>query len=265
MSGVGEALFAWVNNVTTATLAAGSAEAALPVTQLQNDIGAAATAWQTLSGVVTAAGGAWVTITPASRQTWRAFIAARTNLTAAGTMTVTLYDSPSTVVWTGTSGSPVPGYGQMVLIADQDHAADYCRIEFNDAANPDDFLNIPLIFAGPAWIPTIGMSWNSAIGRDSQIDETRSRGGQEFPIARWQQRRWEIELPQFEDAELWDDAQELDRVSRYGGNVLAVPNIGSATIGNEAVYGRVESAGDVTFVTGVAGLHGWRFRIRERL
>jgi hypothetical protein len=180
-------------------------------------------------------------------------------------MMVTLYLNPSTVVWTGTSLPPKSGYGQMILAADQNYEADYCKIEFHDPSNPDNFLNIPLIYAGPAWIPSIGLSWNSAIGRDSQVDEIVSRGGQEFPIPRWQKRRYEIELGEIFDPELWDDAQELDRVSRYGGNVLFIPDMASTRVSNEAIYGRAESVSDVTFVTGVAGLHGWRFRIRERL
>jgi hypothetical protein len=122
-----------------------------------------------------------------------------------------------------------------------------------------------LAYAGPAWIPRLGFTWNSTYGRDSTVDEMISRGGQEYPTYRFQQRRWEAAFDAISDTELWTEAQNLDRVSRYGGNILFVPNLESVTSSNEAVFGRVTVTADVSYIAGFHDRHAWKFRIKERL
>lgn len=82
------ALIGWTNKITAAVaLTAGSAAASLPATNLQNDSGSPASAWQTAGGVVTAAAGATLLVDSGSPATaWRAFLLARTNLTSAATL-----------------------------------------------------------------------------------------------------------------------------------------------------------------------------------
>ncbi len=256
------------NLIISAVLTAGSAETALPITNLQNDICDASTGWQTTAGVLTAVAGATFTVTPAHPTSWRAFALVRTNLTPAAAVTLSLLSGTggdTTLVWSATVGGPISAYRQVVVIAPTDLVADRLTVSIDDPTNPDGFINIPGAYAGSGWQPLVGMSWQSALGRDSLIDEAKSRGGQEYPIARWQQRRWEIAMDAIGGSELWSDAQELDRISRYGGNILFVPDVTSPTINNEAVFGRLESVSDVTFITGIVSLYGWRFRIRERL
>lgn len=256
----------WTNLVKSAALTAGSAEVRFPIQNIQNDIGTASLGWQTTAGVITSGGGATCTITPLiAAQTWRVFVLAGTNLTPGASVTFAVYNNPTTLVYSVTVAGPAPGYRQVVVVAPVDKTADYCTVSITDADNPDGFINVPLVYAGPVWVPAVGINWQTTFGRDSQIDETRSRGGQEYPIPRWQQRRWEIAMDGIQDSELWTDAQELDRVSRFGGNVVFIPDITSTTIGNEAVFGRVESVADVSFVSGITQLFSWKFRIRERL
>ena len=259
-------VIAWNNYVTTAALIAGSQAANMPPQNLQDDSGSSAVAWQTLAGVKTVAGGANLRITPAAAgQTWRAFGLFRTNLTAAASVQVSLYTNPSTLVWTGTASAIVPGYGQSVIVAPTDKVADYCVITVDDPSNPDNFINIPLVYAGPAWMPATGPTWNTTFGRDSQIDEVVSRGGQEFPTLRWQRRRWDIALDYITAAEVWADAQEIDRIGRAGGNMLFMPDTAAANLRTEAIFGRFESMSDLGYVAQIAGYYTWRFRIRERI
>jgi hypothetical protein len=90
----GVSVIAWLNAVKTATLAASSANPALPVTNLQtSDQGAPSMGWQTAAGVVA---GVVLTITPPVRTTFRAIGAFRTNLTSAATVTATFFHQPRT-------------------------------------------------------------------------------------------------------------------------------------------------------------------------
>lgn len=261
---MGQTVLGTLNLVKTGALTAGSSAVNMPISNLLIDAGAPSMAWQTLAGVVTNAAGANFRVTPV-RQLWRLFGLFRTNLQRTATVTFSLYINPSTLVWSGSVPGPLPGYGQVIAVAPQDFLADYCVVGIDDAGNPDGFLNVPLAFAGPAWIPQIGQTWNSTVGRDSQVDEIVSRGGQEYPTYRYQQRRWEIEFDALTDSEVWSSAQELDRLSRYGGNILFVPDFASANLSAEAVFGRVTSTADVSFIAGYADRRAWKFRCRERL
>lgn len=254
-----------VNNlVKSGALQAGSAAPTMPITNLQTDSGASSMAWQTMSGVLTPDAGATFRVTPA-RQLWRLFGLFRTNISQGASVTFSLFINPANLVWSGTVTGPQPGYGQVVAVAPDDVYADYCVVDITDPANPDGFINVPLAYAGPGWIPRLGFTWNSTFGRDSTVDEMISRGGQEYPTYRFQQRRWEAAFDAISDSELWTEGQNLDRVSRYGGNVMFVPDLASPTIANEAVYGRVTVTADVSYIAGFADRHAWKFRIKERL
>jgi len=254
-----------VNNlIKSGALIAGSSVPTMPITNLQTDSGASSMAWQTVSGVLTPAAGATFRCTP-TRQLWRLFGLFRTNLSQGASVTFSLYLNPATLVWSGTVTGPQPGYGQVVAVAPTDMFADYSVVDITDTGNPDGFINIPLAYAGPAWIPRLGFTWGSTYGRDSTVDEMISRGGQEYPTYRFQQRRWEAAFDAISDTELWTEAQNLDRVSRYGGNILFVPDLASTTSSNEAVFGRVTVTADVSYIAGFHDRHAWKFRIKERL
>jgi hypothetical protein len=254
-----------INNlVKSGALIAGSSVPSMPITNLQIDSGAASVAWQTVSGVMTPTDGATFRVTSV-RQAWRLFGLFRTNLSQGASVTFSLFINPSTLVWSGTVTGPRPGYAQVVAVAPADIEADYCVVDITDAGNPDGFVNVPLAYAGPAWQPVLGHTWNSTFGRDSTVDEMISRGGQEYPTYRFQQRRWEVAFDAITDSELWTEAQNLDRISRYGGNILFVSDLASATISGEAVFGRVTATADVSYIAGFHDRHAWKFRIKERL
>lgn len=252
-----------VNNIIkTAALGSQSSATNMPIENLKLDTGATSQAWQTRAGLLDVN----FAIEPATRQVWRAFGLFRTNLTRGATVGVQLVNhNPLTQVWYASVTGPMPGYGQIVVVAPQDFQADACVFYITDLGNPDGFINVPLAFAGPAWIPLKNHTWNSTMGRDSVVDELISRGGQEYPMYRYQQRRWEVEFDSIEGAELWQSAEELDRIARYGGNVLYVPRTESPTIAQEAVFGRVTVTADVGYRAGVADVHNWKYRVRERL
>lgn len=144
-------------------------------------------AWQTPVGVVTAAGGATVTVTFGTPRSVRMVGAFRTNLTAAATIQFDLYaNTGPTLLYSILLNGPEADYGQAVGVFPVDvTGVDYVVVSFNDSANPDSLLNIPGLFIGPAWNPGVGFSWDSAFGRNDRTDERRSAGGQLYPDTKW--------------------------------------------------------------------------------
>jgi hypothetical protein len=158
-----------------------------------------------------------------------------------------------------------PGYGQSINAAPAQVTGQAARLDVSDPTNPDGFLNIPLAYAGPAWQPLIGPSWDSTVGRDDTTDEVVTQGGQEFPINRFTRRRWVVALNAVKQSEVWVQLGELDRASRAGGNVLFVPDYTSANLPQEAIYGRCKPIADVSFPYQAADARAWKANITERL
>jgi len=264
-------LFGWTNYASTGALSAGSNAANMSVASgWSSDQGSSSTAWQTVTGVVTSADGAYARIDAGAAVTWRAFALARTNLTSAATVrwrVGSVADMSSGVIYdSGTvSAGIVAGIGQSVVVAATDQVARYCQVDINDAANPDSFINIPLAYAGPVWVPTVGADWQSSFGRDDRIDEVVTLGGQEFPIARWLRRHWSLALTAISAAEVWASVMPLDQVARRSGNVIYIPDTASADIAAETVLGRLKPTSDLTYTASSTTMRSYRAQITERL
>lgn len=257
--------FVYNNLVKAATLTASSAATNFPVTNLQtSDQGAASEGWQSAAGVLSTV---VLTITPTvTAQTWRVVSIHRTNLTSAATVTFRLFNNPSTLVGTAlVLAGPIGGTGQVVGVFSQDRTADYATVEITDAANPDNHINGALACAGPAWMPATGFSFSDTFDRSSSLDETRARGGGEYPIFRYQQRLWNLELQGVRSSEVWAQLDVMQRTARLGGNILVIPDVTSANLQYEAVFGRITNAQPVSFPYGAADRRAWRGTISERL
>lgn len=258
---MGTALIGYMNQVTTGNVSANNAAAGFPVTNLQNDSGAAADGWQT-----TIKTGILLTITPIlAAQTFRLIGLFRTNLTSAASVVFTVYQNPSSVKWTGTTTGPLNGAGQ-VLVDTGGVIGDYVTVAINDTANPQSFINAALAFAGPAWNPLSNLSLSTAYGRDATTDEIASRGGQEFPVYRSQRRRWSIDMQGVRtSSELWPQLDAMMRAAAPGSNILVVPDNGSPDMMTEAVFGRIKQTADVKYPYGTADRRSWTGTLTERL
>lgn len=165
----------------------------------------------------------------------------------------------------GVSAGIVYGVGQSVVVASADVSGRYARVDIEDAANTDGFINIPLAFAGPVWIPAVGADWQSSIGRNDGTDEVQTIGGQEYPINRWQQRKWNLALNAIASADVWANVMPLDQASRFGSNVLYIPDTASADIAKETILGRLRMVSDITYADRSVNLRAIRATIAERL
>lgn len=234
----------WMNYAWDATITAGSEEASLPGSNVATDQGAAEYAWQTLAGDVTEGDGATLTIKPVTlQQTWRVVVLARTNLTAGATVSVKLYNygSPSdALVLTALASGPPAGVGQVCVVLAADTVADYLVIAISDAANPDGHINVPLVHCGALFRPEYGRTAGSAFDDQSRTDQFITIGGQEFLDPRWERRVASLVLDAIAGAsEHWQQLAPLARQGRAGRNVLAIPDIASTRINEEAVLGTV--------------------------
>lgn len=231
-----------------------------------DDSGSPSVAWQTPAGVKTLATGALASVTPATgARVWGLLALFRTNLTAAASINFTLWNtSGPTAVWTTTVAGPDAGYGQVVVFP-PNITADYVQFYIDDATNPDNFVNVPLVYFGPATSPIGPLAWGTTHGRDDGTDEQVSLGGQEYPNNHWQRRRWEISHDALRADEAWGFIDTLDRLGRRGGNILFVPDVTSSLVRRQATFGRLKATADISYPYEAADRRAWRARITERL
>lgn len=258
------AFLGWTNYAKTATFIASSEEGSLPATNVANDIGSQSVGWQTTAGTVTSI---TLRVTPTtSAQTWRVMGVFGTNLTAAATVKFELWNtSGPTLVYSSGNLSPIAGYQQVVAAATANKTADYMLITINDAANPDTFVNVPLVFGGPAWFPLGSVGFSSTVGRDAGVDEVVSRGGQEYPVFKWSRRRWNLTLDSMRASEVWSQGDALALYATAGSNILFAPDSASTYLQREAVFGRLKSTADVSFPYQGADRRRWSASVTERL
>jgi hypothetical protein len=257
----GNSLLAWTNHAKAASITATSAATNLPASNAGGDSGAAASGWQTVYGVTTAT----LTVTPAlTGRTWDVIGLFRTNITALATVTVTLYTNPSTSVWTTTLAGP-NGNGQVIALPPAATVADYATIAIADASNPDGFLNVPLMFGGPAFRPAGSASYASTVGRDATVAEATSRGGQEYPTLYYQRRRWNVQFDSLRSAEVLASVDPLASYAAAGSNVLFVPDVTNSYVQSEALFGRLKQTADVSYPYQAADRRRASFAVTERL
>jgi hypothetical protein len=270
---MGVTAFGYQNYVKDAVIAANSVDdtaTGLDPDQVANDQGSPQYAWQTAAGGLSQATGALIKITPRTpAQTWRAVGLFRTNLTTAATVNIGLWNdnngSPVGVYSTTIAGPPA-GYQQVVHVLPSATTADFLQIVITDTGNPDNHINVPLIFAGPLWLPQYGRTYRSGFGRTDRTDQQQTQGGQEFPMHRWQKRFVTIDLDSTSTAtEVWQYAMEIDRLARLGGNILAIPNVDSADINYEAVFGQLSTSDQMNYGLRTAARVAWNARILERI
>lgn len=255
------ALVGYINFVKTGTVAANNAATNFPVTNLQNDSGASADGWQT-----TVRTGILLTITSVlGLQTYRLIGLFRTNLTSAAVLVFTVYTNPSTVVWTAQVGGPVNGSGQ-VVVDTGGVIGDYATVSISDPGNPQPYVNVALAYAGPAWNPLSNFSLNNSYGRDVTTDELTSHGGQEYPVYRYQRRRWDLDMQGVRTtSELWPQLDAMMRIAAPGTNILVVPDSGSPDMTTEALFGRIKQTADVKYPLGTADRRSWSGQHTERI
>lgn len=253
----------WQNAIDGGVLTANSAELTMPVTMLRDPHGASSNAWQTVDGVLTA----WVQSVPDAPVAWRAVLITRSNLTDAATLRVRL-GAVDTITSAPAydSGVLTPGVvrGQAVHLLPAAVTAAACRIDITDTANPDNHINIPLIYAGPAWQMLTNISRESASAMQDGARRATARGGQQHVEPAWIQRRWELRLDNFRSSDGEARVLELERVARAGTSILCIPRPATQPH-RDAVFGLAEGFTRLGFGSGSGQLRSIAFTVTERL
>jgi hypothetical protein len=256
-------LIAWQNYAKASSITATTAQASLPPTNICGDSGSPSAGWQS----TTCASTQTLTIKPnAAGQSWDVAGIFRTNLTSNAVIVWSLMSNSGSTVYTATTtGTPIAGYGQVVVVFPVGTVADYLTIAITDTSNPDGFLNVPLAFAGPSFQPIGSISFESTTGRDYTIAETTARGGSEFPVLFYQRRRYEAVFDSLRRDELWTSVDVLATYAAGGSNVLIVPNMTAGHLQQQAVFGRLKPSADISYPYGASDRRKWSATITERL
>lgn len=259
-SGIG-----FINQFKLGTLSAGASENGMPASNLSTDRCTPSTGWQTPAGVVSHQLGAILYCRLTASTTWRAFNLVNTNLTFSAQVTASLYSNNTLVAAVSLLHGPQPGYRQVPGDFGADILADQLQITIDDIGNPDGYIRVGGAFAGPLWLPTRGVSWDTTYGSVTRLRSVVTDGGQEYRSQKSRQRKWTLALDSIRDSEAWDDLGELDRIASLGGNVLFIPNIRSVDISREAIFGVLDVVSDVSFTDRAVDSRAWRATITERL
>ena len=256
-------MFGWNNVISSGGITTSTAIVGMDGSNLQDDQGSTASAWQTTST------SANMTIdSGSSTTTWQTFGVFRTNMTPSMTMRARVSNDPafgSSIYDSGTLGGLTKDFGQMIIAATSVQTGRYCRFDFSDPTNTDGFLNIPLAYAGPVWQMLTNPDFSTSFGRDDETDEITTRGGQEYPTNRYQRRRREVSLQGLRASEVWTQVDKLDRFSRTGGNVLMIPDPRGTDLQTETIFGRGKATADISWSAGASDRRSWKFRVTERL
>ncbi|AHJ69328.1 hypothetical protein [Granulibacter bethesdensis] len=262
------AMFGFANLVQSSTITTSAAVPGLDASQLQSEHGSASTAFQSTgtSAMIALDSGSASTV-------WRASGLFRTNLSASARWRIILWagaaGSGSAAVYTmgNTNPKALTGVlsGTALHVMPADMVGQTLQIDIDDPSNPDGFINVPLLYAGPVWQPKINFGPESALGRDSQADETTTRGGTEFVAHRWTRLRHDVSLNGLATDEIWPSVMAMDAIARRGANILYVPDPTSVDAPKEAVFGRLKATADITYPAHPNPVRAWRATITERL
>ncbi|MBS1080833.1 hypothetical protein [Gluconobacter kondonii] len=252
--------FGWQNHLLSATLS-GNGVAALPVTNLQNQQGAASLGWRVAGG--TAGWNASLQMSLSSALPIRAISLHRTNLSAAASWHIQIHDG-STVVFdqTGACGAQ---NGQCLLVLPSEATGNAVSITILDVDNPDGFLSIPLAYVGPLWQPQRNYASSSTESLTLGQQSTTMINGGEFVDARYVQRGLSIVHDSYGDSDI-ATLRQIQRAAATGQNILFLPDPSQPplTLAGQALLGRL-SGGDLSNPYGPANRHSQTLTLTERL
>lgn len=257
------ALIGYVNRILTGSLSASSQVATLPVSNLATPHADTTNQWRTTSRAAN-----FICDTGSMDSTWRLFLLAQTNFNANVLMRVVVSDNADMSAPNYDSnfqgGRLALGYQQFVWIAPSEVTGRYCQILLNNGSNSDPYLSVGLAYAGPAYQPARGLSYDSAWGVTPAQDVVQTRGGQQYVTQRYRQRYWDISFGSVPSAELYASIAEVMRVADTGTNIAFVP-FTDGDPSREAVMGILRTTSGIGYPARVSQYRSWRAQITERL
>ena len=111
----------------------------------------------------------------------------------------------------------------------------WMRLVLSDASNVDGYLEAGRVFADNAWIPSINMHYNWSLGYKDDSRHTPTIGGQTIVTARGTRREIKFELGHLTEAEMYDNAFDLDRNRGSSKDILVVKDYENTTYVNDQI------------------------------
>jgi hypothetical protein len=182
---------------------------------------------------------------------------------ANSSMVATGYDSG--VINAGVAVANGVGYQQSVVALSAAVTGEFARLDVSDPSNPDGYLSIPLVYAGPVFCPMTNFDFSGGQGRADGTTETVTRGGQEFPLTTFVRRTADVSFQGIRTSEAWTQIMQLDAIARKNANILWIPTPNGPYQAQEAIFGRVKANGSMTWPYQGADRRAYKFQITERL
>lgn len=140
----------------------------------------------------------------------------------------------------------------------------YWRVEIDDTANSDGYLQVGRLFMSAAWTPTLNYTLGATLGYTDQSPVDTSLSGAEFFDVRSRAREFDLALDGLTDSEAYDYALQIQRLAGTTGEVLVIPDSADTTrVAIRSYLGRLVGLSPVEQVQ--QNRHRVGFRLRELL
>ena len=107
-----------------------------------------------------------------------------------------------------------------VHILSADTSARYWRVEFDDTANPDGYVQIGRVFIGPSWSPAINISFGAELSWNTSTDVQQSASGVEYFYRRAPYRIQNVKMDFLTVDEGMSNAFEIQRLAGIDAEVF---------------------------------------------
>lgn len=126
--------------------------------------------------------------------------------------------------WLGTyTQDEINGYPwHLIILLDSPILVPYWRLEIDDQANPDGYVQAGRLFIGDAWKPSVGIAFNASLGWEDPSTITASLSGSKFSDGKKPYRVARILTHFMETDEAYSKAFEIQRRSGTWKEVLYI-------------------------------------------
>jgi hypothetical protein len=149
----------------------------------------------------------------------------------AGMVPLSLLEWEADNFWLGTlSESARAGYQSPFLhVLPSPQTLRYWRVEIDDTANPDGYVQIGRLFASATWRPAINYSIGAELGYTDPTPIETSLSGAEYFDVRGRAREFNFSLDGLTESEAYDYVLQLQRIAGVSGEILIAPDLDDAT------------------------------------
>jgi hypothetical protein len=237
-------LIAWDNMADAATVSAGSQVASLPGSNVQDP--QISRKWCTAAGVVSS----YLLFDMGSAIAASVLAALGTNLTPSATVRVRASTSDATAAsgdlldTTTLAAGVKTGYGAIYKKWNA-VTARYWRVDLADAALTDH-IEVGRVAILPSWQPESNQIYDWSVTPTDESRRTKAYGGQSQIEVLAKFRLLQFELNYLTQSEAWAQAFALQRSNGVTTDVLAIPDITSAYLSEQAVWGLLTASQPVS-------------------